>query len=175
MRAPGLLAIPLIAVVPAGCERATPAPVALRSFVLHDVQGMHGGFALWVAEDGSATVQVVGESPPGQVGLWEKRLQTKVTPEERAEFERLVAKYDFFRLKVKERSGIPDEGHPIIVVVTKDGATTRATKRANDKHPDFDPLYEYLRGICVRAGGTKPVWEGVYDWNWRPAGFEQPW
>src|SRR4051812_5482613 len=65
----------------AGCggERQPGPPVPLKSFTLDDVQGLFGGHALWVAEDRTAFVQVVGPPPAGQSGLWDKRYKTKLT------------------------------------------------------------------------------------------------
>src|SRR5262245_33693282 len=118
----------VIAITLAGCGRGevedtgTPGPpVPLKQIVLHDIQGMHGGDALWVAEDGTTVVQVVTPAPPGKIGLWENRYQAKVTNEQRAEIERLVGAHDFLRLTIKELKGVPDESHPNIMVVTKDG------------------------------------------------------
>ncbi|CEF49235.1 unnamed protein product [uncultured bacterium] len=146
----------------------------LKSFVLHDVQGLFGGHAIWAAEDRAVFVQVVGPPPPaGQSGLWEKRYKATLTAEQWAEVERLVGAHHLLTAKMPERPGLPDEAHPIIVVVTRAGATANVRKWANDKHADFDPVYAYLLGLC-RADGEL-VREGTFEWEWRPAGFEQPW
>jgi hypothetical protein len=167
----GLLALPLLA----GCAREEQPgpPVPPKSFVLHDVQGLWGGYALWASEDRTAFVQVVDPPPAKHSELWEKRYKVKLTAEQWAEVERLVGAYHFLTLQVSERPGVPDEAHPIIVVVTKAGVTTKAQKWANDKHADFDPVYSYLLGLC-RADGML-VREGSFEWEWRPEGFEQPW
>jgi len=156
-------------------ERPPAPPVQLRSFVLHDVQGLFGGRALWVAEDRTAVVQVVGPSPAGQSGLWEKRYKTKLTAEQWAEVERLVGAHHFLTLTMPDRRAVPDEARPIIVVVTKTGTTARARKWANDKHADFDPLYRYLSGICQSAVRQQSFHDGAFDGEWLPAGFERPW
>jgi hypothetical protein len=169
--AAGLFALSLLV----GCEggRQPGPPVALKSFVLHDVQGLHGGQAIWAAEDGTAFIQSVEVPPAGQAGLWEKRYKAKVTPKQWAEVERLVGAHGLLSVKMPERPGIPDEAHPIIVLVTRTGTTVKVRKRGDDKHPDFDPVYAYLLGLC-RAGGEL-VHEGAFDWDWRPEGFERPW
>ena len=84
----GLFALSLLA----GCEgeRQPGPPVPLKSFVLHDVQGLFGGEAIWAAEDRTALVQVVGQSPADQSGLWEKRYKITLTAEQWVEVERLV-------------------------------------------------------------------------------------
>jgi hypothetical protein len=165
----GMFAVLLLA----GCERQPGPPVPLKSFTLHNVQGLFGGQAIWAAEDRTAFVQVVGPSPAGQSGLWERRYKTKLTAEQWAEVERLVGAHHLLTAKVPERPGVPDEALPIIVVVPRAGATVKVRKWANDKAPDFDPVYSYLLGLC-RAEG-EPVREGAFEWEWRPDGFEQPW
>ena len=65
---------------------------------------------------------------------------------------------------------MPDEAHPLIAVATKAGATAKAWKWARDQHPDFDPVYGYLLGLCHQEGEL--VREGVFEGDWRPDGFE---
>jgi len=175
MRATGAVAGLFALALLAGCqgERQPGPPVPLKSFVLHDVQGLGGGHAIWAAEDRTALVQVVGEPPAGQRGLWEKRYKIKLTAEQWAEVERLVGAHHLLTAKVPERSGVPDEAHSIIVVVTRSGATVKVRKWANDKHPDFDPVYAYLLGLC--RSEAELVREGKFDWGWRPDGFAVPW
>ncbi len=153
----------------------TPPPVPLRTITLHDVQGLHGGRALWASEGGKAVVQVVGDGPPEHPGLWEKRYDLNLTPAQWAEAERLVGAHRFLTLKIEIRSALPDEAHPTIAVVTKEGAVAKVTKRERDRQPDFDALYGYLRGLPYAADRGKPVFEGAHDWEWRPEGFDRPW
>ena len=49
----------------------------------------------------------------------------------------------------------------------------KAGKWANDRNPDFDALYSYLRGLCHSEGEL--IREGPFDWEWRPDGFEKLW
>ena len=148
-------------------------PVPLHSIVLHDVQGLFGGRRLWAADDRTAIVQVVGRPPAGHSGLWEKRYQFKLSEGEWAEVERLVGAHPQHPPKVPQRPGVPDEARPAIMVVTKAGLIQKAHEWAGDKDADFDPLYDYLLGLCRTDG--EPVREGTYDWAWRPEGFGQPW
>lgn len=161
-----------VVLLAAGCSaesRPPGPPVPLRSFDLHDVQGLWGGHALWAGEDRTAAVQVVERSPDG---LRKKRYTLRLTDTEWAEVERLVGAHHLFTLTIPERTAVPDEAHPIISLVAKDGATARVRKWAKDRHPDFDPVYGYLRGFG-RADG-EPTHDGPFDWNWRPDGFERP-
>ncbi len=158
-----------------GCDglRRPGPPVPLKSFVLYDVQGMTGDDALWVGEDRVAIVQVVGDGPAGQPGLWEKRYKAAISPEKWAEVERLVGAHHLLSVEPPSRPAGPDETHPLIQVVMKDGRTGRVHKWGGDKHADFDPVYDYLLGLCRTKGEL--VREGGFDWNWRPEGFEPLW
>jgi hypothetical protein len=78
-------------------------------------------------------------------------------------------------LQVKDRPGVPDEARTSIAVVTKGGTAAKVTKWASEKHPDFDTVYGYLRAICSRTEAGKPIYAGVYDWEWRPVGFDHAW
>ena len=149
------------------------SPIPLKSFVLSEV-GFFRGQALWVAEDRTAIVQVIGRPPGGESRDWEKRYKFKLTAEEWAETERLVGVHNFLTIqKQPEGSGILDEAQPIIVLITKAGTTIKARKWAHEKHPDFDPVYMYLRGLCRAEGAT--ISEGRYVWKWQPDGFSISW
>lgn len=165
----GLLTLALLT----GCERRPGPPVSLKSFTLHDAQGLFGGCALWAAEDRTAFVQSVGHLRAGRAGLWEKRYKINLTAEQWREVEQLVGAHHLLTTKMAERPGVPDEAQPIIVVVPQAGATVKLRKWANDQHPEFDPVYDYLRGLCRTDGEL--VHEGAFDPDWRPDGFERPW
>jgi len=154
------------------CDAPPSNPqVPLLECALLDVQGLWGGRNLWIREDGSAVLQVVTPPPPGKSGLWEKRYEFKVDRERWSCFETLVGLHDFLDLKIRERPGVPDEARPTIRVVPKSGPAVEVCKWANDKEPRFDPLYQFLLGIC-RSGETgKPAAEGAFDHAWRPPGF----
>lgn len=166
----GVVAVSLLV----GCqgERQPGPPVPIKSFVLHDVQGLFGGRAIWVAEDRTAFVQIVSPPTAGQSVLLEKRYKTRLTAEQWAEVERLVGAHHLLTTKMAERSGVPDEARPTIVIVPQSGTVVKLRKWANDKHPDFDLVYSYLFGLC-RAEGEL-VHEGVFEWDWRPEGFAAP-
>jgi hypothetical protein len=165
------LAVSAIATTFAGsgaCVR-TASPVPLKSFELRDVQGLFGGQNLWVAENRTAFIQLVGLPPPGQYGLWEGRYKTQLTLEQWATVERLAGEHDLSRLSIPNRPGVHDEARPTITLKTRAGETITVSKWANDKIPDFDAVYEYLLRLCRAKGDL--LSEGRYDWTWRPEGF----
>jgi hypothetical protein len=147
----GLLLTPALA----GCDRASREPVPLRAVVLHDVQGLWGGEALWARDDRTAVVQVVRPPKGDQAGLWERRYAVTLTDAQWAEVERLVGAHRFLSLHIKERTALPDTPHPLIWVQSKAGVTNKVMKWADDRHPDFDPVYEYLLGLCRGVGVRK--------------------
>ena len=130
-------------------------PAPLRAFGLRCVQGLWGGCALWAAEDCTAVVQVVDR------GMWEKRYRTRITHEQWAEVERLVGAHHFLAFKARERNGLPDEARPVIFLVTAEGESASASQWEGDAHPDFDPVYAYLRALCREDGEL--VREGPYE------------
>jgi hypothetical protein len=159
-----------VASLVAGCNAAEQSrpPVKLTSFVLADVQGLSGGQAIWATHDGTAFVQLVGHEA-GQNGLWERRYKRQLTPAQWGDVERLVAAHNLLGIKMPQRPGVPDEAHPTISLVTQSGTAVSVGKWANDKHPDFDQVYEYLLSLCRPEGEL--LREGAFDWVWRPAGF----
>jgi hypothetical protein len=164
----------LALVIAAGCGgAANPGPVPLAEVVLHDVQPLHGGQDLWVGADGAAFAQVVGPPKrPEAPGLWASRYRLRLTPAQVCELERLVGAHDFFHVRTAGRPGIPDEPRPLIYVRSKADAAAAAMKWAGDRHPDFDPVYEYLLGLL--DGEKEEIGEGAYDGGWRPDGFPSP-
>jgi hypothetical protein len=176
MRAVALVVGALVLTNLVGCSERQPGPpVPLRSFALHDIQGLFGGEAIWVAEDRTAIIQIVEEGSAQTPGLWERRYMTHLSADQWAEMERLVGAHNFLSITMPERLGVPDEAHPLISVTTKDGTTTRVRKWANDKHRDFDVTYGFLRNLCRTEEGRKLIREGQFDWSWKPDGFERPW
>ncbi len=157
---------------PSSLSSLSPPPLLLRSFVLHDVQGLYGGQVLW-AKDQETVVQVVTNSPPDSgSSLWERRYQVQLTPDRWQEVERLADAHHFLALPSSSRPGLPDEGRPCITLVTNTGATIIVQRWAGDHHPDFDALHRHLLGLCCQVAKEKIVHEGPYDWIWRPAGFD---
>lgn len=166
-----------IVLMTGGCGDRSQTPVSLRSFILHDVQGLDGGQALWVDEDGSAILQVVRPSPPEKkiLGLWEKRYTLKLSDQQKTEVEQMASARHILAIKTGEKYGIPDEANRLIVLVTTDGQTFKVSRWDHEKHPDFNAFCGYLQGLCHPPPGEKPIYEGAFDWDWRPDGFERPW
>jgi hypothetical protein len=159
----------------ASVESASPAKesmptsthtAAVESVSLQDVQTLFGGQNLWLSSNGKVIAQVV------EPGLKEKRYELTLASDEVAELEQLLAKHDFAKIQLKERSGRPDEARPTISVTTADEKTTEVAKWAGDAHPGFDAIYAQLMAIVDRAKkANQLLYEGKFDHNWRPAGW----
>lgn len=145
-------------------------PVPLNWVVMHDIQGLWGGEAIWVKEDRTAIIQVV------ESGQKEKRYRARVRDAAWTELERLIGAHDFLHLQISPRRVEPDEAHPLVALVTKDGTRARVGKLGNDSHPRFDALYGHLREMCRATEGARElIHEGEYDWSWCPDGYDKLW
>jgi hypothetical protein len=142
--------------------------------VLLDVQGLWGGRNLWIDEDGNATAQLVTPGQGGGPGLHEKRYRRQIPAEDLAEAERLVGAHRFLDLRLSPRPGVPDESHPEIAVIAKDGRHAAVMKWQGEKQPRFDPLYGHLLAVFRDTVGGELVHEGPFDWEWHPEGFPAP-
>ena len=171
--APVCLLVALYATTLSACVTRAQSrpPVPLKSVVLRDVQGLFGGQNLWASADGTAFVQTVGHSQ-AVAGLAERRSRLKLTAAQWSEIERLVGAHGLLTLKTPQRSGVPDEAHPNISLVTRSGTKVEVGKWADDKVPDFDAVYQYLLQLTASASATGELLnEGLYDWKWHPDGF----
>ena len=145
------------------------------------MQGVHpvfGGYAIWAKKNGPIIVQVVDVGAAhGKAGqVWDKRYQLKSRPGVHSEVELIVGRRNFLALKSKKEPGASENDRVSIMVVPEKGATVKVSQWGNNRDLGFDQLYEYLRRICRETEGQqKPIHEGVYDPEWRPAGFARPW
>ncbi|MBI5365926.1 MAG: hypothetical protein HZA54_02715 [Planctomycetes bacterium] len=129
---------------------------------LQDVHGLWGGNAVFVEHSGRCVVRVVG---PGQD---EKRYAWKLEPAAAAAFFAMCIESDLVALQIKERPGIPDEGHPVLVLLDARGRAHRVGKWQSDKVPAFDRIYEALLALAKQAEAQKPEFTGKFEWDWRP-------
>jgi len=157
---------------PADVVSKPEPPVRIKSFVFYELSPL-GGRAVWAQDDRSATIQVFGPPPKDRSGLWERRFRSVLTEDQWAEVERLVGEHNFLALRLSGRTPIPDEAHLFVVVVTQAGHSMKVDTWAGKRHPQFDPIHEYLGGLCQAHGES--VYEGGYEPEWCPPGFTAPW
>lgn len=169
---PMLPSLVLVA-LPACEEKPRPGPLPLKTVILLDVEGMQGGQNLWLTEDGTGIVQVVGHLGSGGLPekLPEKRYRIRFGTPVMMEAKRLAGAHRFLELKLKLGVGPPGGGHPRIAVITKAGEPSSSIKREHDKQADFDAFYAYLLGLTRRLDGASLIYEGAFSWDWHPDGF----
>jgi hypothetical protein len=159
-------------ILTASCESRTNVQ-KLDQVILLDVQGLWGGTDLWISADGFAVCRFVLPEQ-GESGLEETRYAFVVSEVQCSSLLELINKHSFFTMRTKDRYGVPDEARPNIFV--KSGANEHAVgKWANDKHQDFDPIYQLLLKIAESGKKGTEIGRGAFDWNWKPDGFPENW
>lgn len=167
----------MVVVVLLGCSQSQPSEslpevTQLDRVVLLDVQGLWGGRDLWISGDGKAVCRFVGPPAEGQTGTQETRYTFTLPEKQLTQLLALVNKHRFFSIKIEDRSGVPDEARPSIFITS--GSMTHAVgKWFNDKHEDFDPIYQHLRSIADLGKKEKATHQDVFDWDWKPDGFPE--
>lgn len=134
--------------------------------ILIDFSGFGMGRKIYLRRDGTCYLQAIDRS------MGEVRYEFRVPPEELQEIERLLVKHCFWNIKTDERRGYLDEGKSSVIVHLDTGESREVEKWSADKHPDFDPIYERLRGLRQFTNEKNQVYEGARDFQWRPSGFE---
>lgn len=159
-------------ILTASCSDVRTDVQKLDHVILLDVQGLWGGTDLWISADGKAVCRFVTAPEKGESGLQETRYAFVVSAEQRSSLLELINKHSFFSIRTKDRYGVPDEARPSILV--KSGANEHAVgKWANDKHQDFDPLYQFLLKIAEFGKKGNKIHRGPFDWDWRPESFPE--
>ncbi len=130
--------------------------------VLRDVQGLFGGEDVYVSGAGECTIRLVA------AGMKEKRFRLKLTASETLALRRACVEADLADLRIRDRSGVPDEAHPELSLTSAAGETRKVAKWANDKVPAFDKVYQAVRALKEKTKDLKPEYDGPYDRAWKP-------
>jgi hypothetical protein len=155
---------------PKGGDASTDAASSgFAWLMLHDVQGMFGGRALYLRPDGSVVVQVVAVE---EAGLVDRHFETRLDDEARAGIAGLLQEHEFQKMLVESRPGIPDEARAVIAVGYGDGSEHTVAKWAGVSHEGFSALYGHLVGIVDKAASGEPSHTGAFDYHWRPGGAD---
>ncbi|MCP4602335.1 MAG: hypothetical protein GY847_17770 [Proteobacteria bacterium] len=158
------------AILVGACTRQDTRSPQLDQIILLDVQGLWGGRDLWILDDGTAYCRIVVPPEAGESGLQEKRYRFNIPQEDIDRLVELIQSHEFFSIQTEDRLGVPDKARPIIYVAAGD-RTAVVAKWANDRHPDFDPIYEVLVELAEVGENGELVWSGSLDWEWRPDQF----
>lgn len=146
-------------------EHPTAELPHFERLMLRDVQGLEGGRNVYVAADGSVTVQVV---TPTETGLAEKRYEFQLSDDQRKALLKLLDQHPLAKVRIPMPPGIPDQARPEITLQRSGGRITTVAKWDDQRHPDFDAIYAYLLGLEKAAQQKKPVRDGSYDPDWWP-------
>jgi hypothetical protein len=104
----------------------------------------------------------------------ERRYRLALSPEQWAEAERLAGAQDFLRLNDRLRPRYGKNEQTLIEVCPRSGPGVAVATWAPADHPDFLALYSYVQGLCAEPDDRHLVYEGPFDWDWRPEGFDRP-
>lgn len=149
----------------------------IQSVNLFEGGSLWGEVDVWVSKDGNCFVREVrcpkrdSEGKEIENGMQEERYKIMLTPSDISTLESLLTKYRFYTLKIKERSGVPDEEHTQIKVALTSGKKYSVWRWTLDKHPRFEPVLKQLSNFLIRAKKNKPFFQGEWDGKyWSPAG-----
>jgi len=160
----------MLAIVPIGCNQSQTNQInvqQLKQVILRDVEGRWGGRTLWISAEGKAICSIVAG---GKAGLHEIRYTFDVSEEQRSHLLDLINKHEFFSLQTKNRYGIPGESRPSILIKSESGEYA-VGKWSGDNHEGFDPIYQQLLKIAETRKDGEVIFQGTFDWNWKPEGF----
>ncbi|MCC6487810.1 MAG: hypothetical protein IT364_09950 [Candidatus Hydrogenedentes bacterium] len=149
-----------------------PRSAEIEEGLLLDVQGLFGGWDVWVGAQGDAYSRSVTPPDRGQHGLQEVRYKFALSAEERAALFDLIRKNDFFNIIMRERPGIPDEARPAIWVKTASGSRL-VSKWAGVENEDFDAIWAFLLNLTPSGEKDTELYRGDFDWQWQPDGFTE--
>jgi hypothetical protein len=146
-----------------GAPSQVPAQdTPLELVVLRDVHPLWGGRNVYLMGDGALYVQLV------EKGQQETRYALRLAPAKVAELEDLLREHRFTRIETEDRPGQPDEARPVIEVRWQSGESKTVAKWANDVHPNFDAIYDWLIELAESVTDQTPVYVGPYKGDWQP-------
>jgi hypothetical protein len=140
--------------------------------MLHDIQGLYGGRALYIRPDGSVIVQVVESREPD--GLEDARYEGALDAGARTRIVEALTAADFRNLDVPDRLGVPDEARAVLVVRYADGVVHRAAKWQDDEHAEFVRITTVVMEVARMITASSAPMRVPFDWEWRPSGVDWP-
>jgi hypothetical protein len=160
--------ISVVSFVLLGCRSST---IAFDQIVLLDVEGRSGGRDLWIDKDGLLICHHVKHAHDSKgPGLDVSHHLFALSEDQQSELATLLGEQDFFNIQTHKRYGIPGEVYVLIYVQAGDETRT-VGKWESEKHPQFDPIYEYLLELTETARQTPAFLQNKRYWDWHPEGF----
>ena len=139
--------------------------------MIHNIQGLYGGRALYIRPDGTTVAQKV---VIGDEDLRDHHFEGALDAGARARIADLLVEHGFRSMAVPDRLGIPDETRTVLVVRFRDGTVTQLSKWDEDRYEPFDALSGHLMGIADALAAGRSSHEGAFDYAWRPDGVTWP-
>jgi len=130
---------------------------------LRDVQGLWGGRNIFIYGSGKTIIQIVNPDPKKGLGLFEKRYTFSLGDYEIKRLINAFIKNDFVTIKLNNRSGVPDEAKPEIILINSKGDSREVSKWQNDKNERFDMIYEQILEIEKKIEKLIPTSESKWD------------
>lgn len=129
------------------------------SIELYDVQGLWGGRRIYVEGTKRVVVQVVGPT------LLERRYEIGLEQDELRHLLDLFVENDFLTIHPQERTGIPDEARPRIMLVNGTGDKWEVAKWAGVRDERFDTLYRAVLRLEALTQNMEPVYHGPHEFG----------
>ena len=127
--------------------------LSFTKVTLMDVQPLFGGYHVILLDDGEINLHAI--TPRKKIKNQKFRVKIKIAKLE--ELDELISNHNFPEISIEDRAGEPDEARPKIKVIYDSGEEVEKEKWANDEHPDFDPIYEWiLKFAKALERGGKP-------------------
>ncbi len=129
--------------------------LSFKRIFLQDIQPLFGGLDIALKSDGDVRVHIV--TPREKVRgnkYWFTLQATKLE-----EIDNLLAENEFEKIHIIDRPGKPDEASPKITVLYRSGKEVVKQKWANDEHPQFDKIYNWLVQLArdIEREGTPDI------------------
>jgi hypothetical protein len=165
----GLKSALLFTLTLSACSKSEPLRIA--NAAIFDAHPLWGGDNVFMSGDGSIWVQQIRPPKTPNTVVSERRYVGRLPVAEIQEFEDLIGQHNLLAIKIKERTGVPDEHRVGIVVKLTDGRKTSLFTWDSDLQQDFDPICGWLRARGRRVDSMTLAYEGLVDSSWKPPGF----
>lgn len=161
----------------AGCQQNnddepfTFIDTEVQRVVLYDVRtsGM-GGSNLYLTREGEAWVQIV---QPAAEYFDEQRYRFRLGDDQLEQILQAVSADELAALAIRRRPAVPDGSNAVIGLTLSTGEEIMVRRKPSTAPlPAFDRPYLLLKDAALNAPKTEPLYEGRFQWRWRPEGFE---
>ncbi len=118
----------------------TSKSLSFKTLTLHDIQPLFGGQDVRLQANGEVRVHIVTPREKAR----SNKYRLTIEAEKLKEIDNLLTEVEFEEIETQDRPGEPDEARPKITVHYPSGEKVEKEKWANDEHPRFDKIYNWL-------------------------------